>query len=95
MNELTIVNLERCFNTAGLLGKKFVGVKISMEGFPADEIIINPTDNFKKKLEYYKGAYNDNLILKATDKIRITGFTYGDCFEDIQEDLVIDYEQTN
>jgi len=31
---------------------------------------------------------NDNLILKSFDGVKITGFTYGDTFEEIEKDLI-------
>lgn len=86
--ELTLTHLENCFNAAKEKKAKFVGVKISMEGFPTPEIIINEISNYDKKLEYYKHAYKDNLVLKAYDGIKIVGFTYGDTFESIQNDLI-------
>lgn len=86
--ELTLTHLENCFKAAKEKGIRFVGVKIEMGGFPSPEIIINEYDNFDKKLEYYKNAYNENLELKAVNTIKIIGFTYGDTFEAIQHDLV-------
>ena len=88
MKELTINNLENCFIAAKKNGARFVGVKISMKGFPVPEVIINEYPNFDKKLEYYKGAYNTDLTSKATDAIKIIGFTYGDSYEEIQKDLI-------
>lgn len=88
MKELTINNLENCFSAAKENGAKFVGVKISMKDFPVPEVIINEYPNFDKKLEYYKGAYNTKLARKATDAIKIVGFTYGNSYEEIQKDLI-------
>lgn len=88
MKDLTISNLENCFAAAKENGARFVGVKISMKDFPVSEVIINEYPNFDKKLEYYKGAYNTELTLKATDAIKIVGFTYGDSYEEIQKDLI-------
>lgn len=88
MAQLTINNLEKCFETAKKTGARFIGVKIAMNDFPTPEVIINEYPNFDKKLEYYKRAYNTDLTLKATDTIKIIGFTYGNNFNDIQEDLV-------
>lgn len=86
---LSIDNLEKCFYEASQKDKKYVGVKIQMYGFDKPEIIINPTDNFDKKFDYYRYAYNTNLTLRnAPDKIKIIGFTYGDSFAEIEKDLV-------
>lgn len=86
--ELTMKHLERCFEAAKTNEASYVGVLISMEGFPAPEIIINEYVNYDKKLEYYKKAYKEDLSLKATDTIRIVGFTYGNSLTSIQNDLI-------
>ncbi|AGK97423.1 hypothetical protein [Clostridium pasteurianum] len=86
--ELTINNLEKCFYEASQQDKKYVGVKIQMQGFPKPEIIINENENFDSKFAYYKKAYNDDLTLKTFNGIKITGFTSGDSFEEIEKDLV-------
>ena len=87
---MNITNLKECFYSASQQNKKYVGVKIQMFGFEEDEIIINPNNNFDKKFAYYENAYNDDLTLKAVpDKIRISGFTFGDTFEEIEKDLLL------
>lgn len=85
---MDIKNLENCFNEAIKQDKKYVGVKIRMQDFPRAEIIINEKENFDKKLHYYKNAYTEDLTLKTFSGIRIVGFTYGDSFKDIEEDLM-------
>ena len=87
--DLTIDNLEACFNAASHADKKYVGVLIKMEGFPRPEVIINENENFDSKFAYYKKAYNENLTLKTFSGIRIIGFTYGDEFADIEYDLLM------
>ena len=87
---LTLANLEVCFNTAKEQGYSYVGVKIKMEGFEEAEVIINPIANFDKKLEYYKNAYNDDLTLKSFNGIKIIGFSYGDTYDEIEMDLVLE-----
>lgn len=84
---LTVNNLENCFEEAKLLGVPYVAVKIEMAGFPQPEIIINRRENIESKLEYYKKTYDENLNHKFEQGIKIVGFTYGDDFGDIQEDL--------
>lgn len=87
MDKLTMIDLEQCFNKAYDERMKYVGVKIEMQGFEEAEIIINPFENIKDKLEYYKKAYNEELSLKAFIGIRIVGFAFGDRFEDIENEL--------
>ena len=85
---MTIDNLEKCFNNAKFMENKYVGVKIAMEGFTKSEIIINESENFDSKLAYYKKAYNEDLTLKAFNGIKIIGFTFGESFSEIEEDLI-------
>lgn len=86
---MNIDNLEKCFYEASQQDKKYVGVRVRMYGFEEDEIIINPNKNFDEKLNYYKNAYNEDLTLKnAPDKIKIVGFTFGDTFEELEQDLI-------
>ena len=86
--KLRIQNLEDCFNSAKRLGYNYVAVKVDMQGFEKPEIIINSKENFDEKLDYYKKAYDNDLILRSYGGIRIIGFTYGNTFESIEEDLV-------
>ncbi|MGL5378970.1 hypothetical protein [Clostridium sp.] len=86
---MKLENLKKCFEAAIENGTKYVGVKVWMYGFEECEVIINPTNNFGKKLEYYQIAYNDDLNLKnAPDKIKIVGITYGNSLEEIEQDLI-------
>ena len=59
-----------------------------MDGFTKPEIIINESENFDSKLAYYKKAYNEDLTLKAFNGIKIIGFTFGDNFSEIEDDLI-------
>jgi len=86
---MNIDNLEICFDEAYNNGARYVGVLIEMQNFEKPEIIINQTENFKAKFEYYKKSYNEDLTLKAFNGIKIIGFTYGDAFEDIEQDLIV------
>lgn len=51
------------------------------------EVIINERENFANKLKYYKLAYNDDLVLKTYDGIRITNIVYGNTYGEL-EDLI-------
>lgn len=87
---MKLSNLEKCFNAAKENNAKYVAVVISTRGNDGNEIIINPAENFDKKLEYYKNAYTDDLVLKSYDGIKIVGFTYGNSFVTMQMDLMND-----
>lgn len=84
---LKMTSLEKCFKAAKDSEAQWIGVCIKTEGHPEEEIIINPKENFDVKLEYYKKAYTDDLVLKTYDGIKIVGFTYADDFTEIQSDL--------
>lgn len=86
--ELTMKDLEKTFKEAIDYSAKYIGVKIAMEGFPKAEVIINQTKNFKTKLDYYKKAYNDDLILKTFNGIQIVGFNYSNDFQTLEETLI-------
>ncbi|WP_346961370.1 hypothetical protein [Clostridium sp.] len=85
---LTMENLEMCFRLAKARKQNYIGIKVSVPNSKEDEVIINPNANFDNKLEYYKKAYNDNLTLKSFNQIRITGFTYGNSYGEIENDLI-------
>ena len=85
---LTIDNLEKCFYEASHQEKKYVGVLIQMQGFSEPEVIINKNENFDSKFAYYKKAYDENLTLRSFSGIKIIGFTHGDTFGDIEQDLI-------
>lgn len=88
---LTTENLEICFVEAKAREVKFVGVVIEMGGFPQAEIIINPAANIDSKLDYYKKTYDENLNHKFAQGIKIIGFSYGNNFSELQEDLARSY----
>lgn len=49
-------------------GKNFMVVKIETEGNIAQEIIINRSENFVQKTNYYLDAYNDDMeLIKAKE----------------------------
>lgn len=42
-------------------GRAFMAVKISTEGHSGPEVIVNGSENFKRKLAYYDKVYNNNM----------------------------------
>ena len=86
--QLKISNLEECFKKAIENNSKYIAVKIKTRNSIGEEIIINPKSNFETKLDYYKNAYDENLVLKSFNGIQIVGFTYGNSLEDIEKDLI-------
>ena len=69
--------LRNIFNNAIATKAAYVGVSIETRGMEKPEYIINPYENIAQKLVYYDSAYNDDLILKTYDGIRITGAAAG------------------
>lgn len=68
----------------------YFAVSIETKGNPDLEIIVNPFSNLKNKMEYYQNAYDDNLVLKTYDGIKIVGacgFDNDSDWEDILETL--------
>lgn len=86
--KFTMQDLIKCFNKAKEYDYTYIGVRIKIKGYSKPEIIINPKSNFDKKLEYYKQNYNEDLTLKNSDNIRITGISYGDDFDNIEYTLM-------
>lgn len=74
---MTKESLIQLFQEAKEKEHHFIAVKIEMPGFPKPEVIVNSSENFEEKLNYYKNAYNDNLELKTFNKIRIVDATSG------------------
>lgn len=85
---LKMRDLESCFKTAREKGVAYIGVKFKNEKFERPEIIINESEDFDKKLEYYKKYYNDDLILNEFSGRRIVGLSYGDSLGYIENELL-------
>lgn len=85
MNKETLID---CFEQAKKLNAVYIGVLVETRGSEKPEIIINPRENFDSKLEYYKNAYNDDMVLKTYDGIRITKIDYGNSFHQLECSLL-------
>lgn len=71
------IKLEQTFKNA-IKGKHmYIGVRVKIQGFPESEMIINSSENFESKLEYYKKAYDENLVLKTYSGIQIVACESG------------------
>lgn len=87
MIPLTLEYLERIFKRALEIDQRYVAIALQMDGFDGKEIIINPKENILSKLDYYKKTYDEELNHKFAKGIKIIGFTFGNKFEEIYEDL--------
>lgn len=88
--QLTKYNLEYCFSQALNSSAKYIGVMIQVPHATAPEVIINPRSNFPAKLKYYSENYNENLEHNHDSRVKIIGLTYGDDFDEIENDF-LDY----
>jgi hypothetical protein len=90
---LTLANLNNCFDAAIEQGAQYIGVMIKLPGQEKPEVIINKASSFAVKRDYYNSAYNEDLTHKqAGAGISIVGFTFGDSFSMIAEDLFGPFE---
>lgn len=53
-----------------------VVLRVKMPEHPGLETIINPWKNIDKKIDYIKGAYDDNLNHKNGSGVKIVDFSY-------------------
>ena len=86
----TMENLIESINMAQEISFKYFAIKVEMDGFPEEEVIINPMINAVEKIDYYKNTYNDDLTHKHAKGIRIVDYTYADTYEDIESDFMVD-----
>lgn len=76
------------FEMAKEYGYQYAGVAITLPDAEGIEVIINGRENFDYKLNYYLNTYNEDLTHKHVPNLKIIGFTYGDSFSQIEEDLI-------
>lgn len=83
----TIGWLETFFNS----DIDFVGIKLTIPNAPGYEVIINPRENFKEKLAYYKKTYDENGVHKHVPEIKIISWSCGNTFQQVQDgfDLIL------
>lgn len=81
-------DLEKQFARAKEEDAEYIAVQIYTKGNERPELIINQKECFDKKLEYYRKAYTDNLVLKTYEGISIKGIAYGNNLSEIENDLI-------
>lgn len=84
MSELSMQDLVKTAEHAKEVGAKYLAVRIQMDDFPEDELIINRLANFDAKLAYYQKTYGDDLVHKHSPSVKIIGFLYAQDFEVIK-----------
>lgn len=55
-----------------------IGVEMTIPGQKNTEFVINNNKSIKSKIYYYERTYNDDLVNKKIDSIRIVSAGYGD-----------------
>lgn len=73
------------FESARKMGAEFVFVVVSAEG--VEEVISIPSKSFDAKEQFYKNAYDDNLVHVMNSNVKITSVAYGQ--SDILKDLLL------
>jgi hypothetical protein len=86
MNKQMIEGLEKFFNS----GDEFVGVQLTIPNTNGYEVIINPKENFKEKLAYYKQVYDCCGVHKHVPQIRIVNYSSGNTFQEVQDRLSLE-----
>lgn len=89
MFKLSKENLKNCFEGAKKENANIVGLLIEMPNFEMPELIINPKENFDKKLEYLLNTYDEYLEHKYSKGVKIIAFSYGKLVEDVTNDLFV------
>jgi len=76
---LTKQHLSNTFAKARETQSPFVFVAIVAEGI--EEVIVVPKKSFDAKEDFYKSAYNDELVHVMNSKVQIRGLSYGEASE--------------
>ena len=87
-NISTLNELTEIFDQAIKNNANYIGVCVKTEGYDEPEIIINPKKNFKDKLNYYKNAYNNDLVLNTYSGVSIIGCEFGDSVDEVADWLI-------
>ncbi len=72
---MNMQRLEHCAQIC-LDANQPIKVLIEMPGFDKPELIINPPENIKKKMEYYKATYDENCEHKHAKGIRLVDVVF-------------------
>jgi len=90
MSKKTMQDLRDAFNFALIQEFPFIAVEVQIDGFPANEIIINKKESIPSKLKYYETNYDDNLQHKHSPSVSIVDFDFADYVDELKwfrEDL--------
>lgn len=62
----------------------FIGVKMSVPYSDSPELIINLASELYNKVDYFREAYDDDLILKNNNKVSVISYLYSENFEELE-----------
>ena len=82
-NNFNMKNFKKMFEEAIDNNKKYCAIVVENSDYKKPEIIINLRENFEDKLEYYLRAYDENLVLKNCEKIKISKAIFSNNLRDI------------
>jgi hypothetical protein len=87
--EATMKNLIICFEYAKshITEADYIALLIEMPEFEKPELIVDPKENYDKKLEYLQDAYDENLNHKHSKGVRIIAFASGNEIDELAEGL--------
>ena len=85
---MTIKDLENCFIEAKK-NNKDICVEVTIPNQEETEFIINKNRSLDNKLEYYKKTYNENLIHKNCEAIKIICCWIIDDSSFIKKDFIV------
>jgi hypothetical protein len=85
---VTMTEIEEVFEIAKEEGSTHVAVEIEMEGFPANELILNPSENIDTKLAYYKKTYDENGNHRFAPGIRIVSVYHGTYYMGDEDEVI-------
>ena len=76
----------QCFQNALKYNQQYIAIVVELpEG--SEELIINRRASIIHKMKYYDESYNDDLVKKDNENIRIIAFTSGNSLFAIESDL--------
>ena len=73
------------FNFALKFRKKYIGVASEIRGEEAKEYTIDSGAKMAAKMAGYMSEYNDDMVLKSNDGVRITRVAAADTIEAVME----------
>ena len=71
----------------------YFAIKVRMEGYPYDEIIVNDIKNMEQKMAYWDKTYGEDLVHNFSKGIAIVGFRSAYTYLELQLNLSHNIEE--